>query len=131
MHPPCSERVSGKALHTVSRKQPPQKKLRVLRGFLGFCGTYGGAQKIFQKNPLTGPLHSHSVPRRMERGEQQVPKFEITFQSLIEVKRTYECDDKDQAREYGQMDAEDGQIGDFYSRNCVSGEVTECAEIKT
>ena len=56
--------------------------------------------------------------------------FKVTFQSVIQVTRTYDVDDEEEARQMGNMDAEDGQVGHFHERHAVSGEVTECVEIQ-
>ena len=59
-------------------------------------------------------------------------KFEITFQSVIQVTRTYEVEDgedEDYAKSLAQMDAEDGQIGHFHERHCVGGDVIESRQL--
>lgn len=59
-----------------------------------------------------------------------MPKFEVTFQTVIEVTRIYEdCEDEDQAREYARMDAEDGQIGGFHDRQPIGGDVMSSRQI--
>ena len=59
----------------------------------------------------------------------QAKVFEVTFQSVIEVTRTYQADDEDEAKDLAQMDAEDGQVGGFHERQSLGGQVVSSREI--
>tara|TARA_R100000544_G_scaffold5531_1_gene2112 strand:- start:1128 stop:1565 length:438 start_codon:yes stop_codon:yes gene_type:complete len=70
--PPFQVRPNRTTPHRVFRERLPQKT------FLVCMGPIGGRKNFFQKNPLTGPLSSHTVPLRVEgaiNGEAQSNKL--------------------------------------------------------
>lgn len=56
-----------------------------------------------------------------------MPRFSATFESTVQVTRFYECEDRAEAEQLAQMDAEDGQIGPF-PYDIMNAEVTDVTE---